>query len=107
MMASMSTTRRLPRAERRQQLMDTATGCFAAKGYNAASMDEVAEAADVSKPVLYQHFDSKLDLYLVVLQKAANSLMERMSEAMLSSDSNQPRLRATVRALFAFVDDQP
>lgn len=80
---------------------------FAARGYNAASMDETAEAADVSKPVLYQHFESKLDLYLVVLQQAADSLAERLSAAIETPGANKHRLRATVRALFAFVDDHP
>ncbi|SMY12940.1 transcriptional regulator, TetR family [Brevibacterium jeotgali] len=80
---------------------------FAARGYNAASMDEMAEAAAVSKPVLYQHFESKLDLYLVVLQQAADSLTERLSAAIALPASNKYRMQATVRALFAFVDDHP
>lgn len=100
-------TRRLPRAERRRQLVATAMERFAARGYSAASMDEMAEAADVSKPVLYQHFDSKLDLYLVVLEQAAHAFTEQMSAAIDSTESNKHRLQATVRALFAFVDDHP
>ncbi|MGO1398376.1 MAG: TetR/AcrR family transcriptional regulator [Brevibacterium yomogidense] len=100
-------TRRLPRAERRRQLVATAMETFAARGYNAASMDETAEAADVSKPVLYQHFESKLDLYLVVLHQAADSLAERLSAAIELPGSNKHRIQATVRALFAFVDDHP
>jgi AcrR family transcriptional regulator len=58
---------RLPRDERRAQLLSAALESFTASGYHAASMDEIAERANVSKPVLYQHFPSKLDLYLAVL----------------------------------------
>ena len=57
--------------------------------------------------MLYQHFESKLDLYLVVLQQAADSLAERLSAAIEPPGTNKHRLRATVRALFAFVDDHP
>jgi len=99
--------RRLPRAERRRQLVATAMERFAARGYSAASMDETAEAADVSKPVLYQHFESKLDLYLVVLEQAAHAFTERVAAAIDSTESNKHRLQAAVRALFGFVDDHP
>ncbi|NDC52091.1 MAG: TetR/AcrR family transcriptional regulator, partial [Actinobacteria bacterium] len=57
---------RLPRDERRAQLLDSALEIFTVSGYHAASMDEIADKAAVSKPVLYQHFPSKLDLYLAV-----------------------------------------
>jgi AcrR family transcriptional regulator len=53
---------RLPRGERRDQLLATASEVFVDRGYHATGMDEIADRAGVSKPVLYQHFSSKLDL---------------------------------------------
>src|SRR5690606_958352 len=55
---------RLPRTERRAQLLAAAQEVFAANGYHVAAMDDIAERAGVSKPVLYQHFPGKLDLYI-------------------------------------------
>ena len=58
---------RLPRDERRAQLLAADLEVFTQAGYHSAAMDEIADRAKVSKPVLYQHFPSKLDLYLAVL----------------------------------------
>ncbi|MGB9375557.1 MAG: helix-turn-helix domain-containing protein, partial [Jiangellales bacterium] len=58
---------RLPRSQRRAQLLDAAKDVFVERGYHAAAMDEIAIRAGVSKPVLYQHFPGKLDLYLALL----------------------------------------
>ena len=58
---------RMPAAQRRTQLLDTAVHVFAERGYHAASMNDVAEAAGVTKPVLYQHFSSKRDLFVELL----------------------------------------
>ena len=58
---------RLPRDERRAQLLAAAQEVFVANGYHGAAMDEIAETARVSKPVLYQHFPSKRELYLALL----------------------------------------
>lgn len=60
-------TVRLPRAERRAQLLEVATEVFTANGYQATSMDDIAKAAGVTKPVLYQHFDAKETLFVEVL----------------------------------------
>ncbi len=65
-MTSTTTPRssRMPRSERRAQLLEAAQAVFVQSGYHAAAMDEIADRAGVSKPVLYQHFPGKLDLYL-------------------------------------------
>jgi len=55
---------RLPRRARRNQLLGAAQEVFVAQGYHAAAMDDIADRAGVSKPVLYQHFPGKLELYL-------------------------------------------
>ena len=57
-------TGRLPAAERRQQLLDVAVATFSEQGYRNTSMNDIAEAAGVTKPVLYQHFPSKRELFL-------------------------------------------
>ena len=62
---------RLPRPARRLQLLGAARDVFVAQGYHAAAMDEIAERAGVSKPVLYQHFPGKLELYLALLDESA------------------------------------
>ena len=60
---------RMPAAQRRTQLMDVAMRVFSREGYHGATMADVADAAGVTKPVLYQHFPSKRDLYLALLDQ--------------------------------------
>ncbi len=62
----------MPRRERRDQLLESALEVFVAQGYHAAAMDDIAERAGVSKPVLYQHFPGKLDLYLALLDASCD-----------------------------------
>lgn len=76
------------------------------RGYHAAAMDEIAERAGVSKPVLYQHFPSKLDLYLALLEQSSQELDDRVQQALDSTDDNQRRVRAAIDAYFGFVDDE-
>jgi len=94
---------RLPRDQRRLQLLEAASKVFASKGYHAAAMDEIADAAGVSKPVLYQHFPSKLDLYLALLDQSCDRLVEIVQEALASTDDNADRVIATVAAFYEFV----
>jgi AcrR family transcriptional regulator len=93
----------MPRDQRRASLLDAASLVFAAKGYHAAAMDDIAEAGGVSKPVLYQHFPSKLDLYLALLDASCDSLVEVVREALASNDHNADRVVATMGAFYAFV----
>jgi AcrR family transcriptional regulator len=94
---------RLPRDQRRIQLLDAASEVFASKGYHAAAMDDIAEAAGVSKPVLYQHFPSKLDLYLALLDQSCDRLVEVVEDALASTEDNADRVIATVAAFYEFV----
>ena len=94
---------RLPRDQRRLQLLDAASEVFASKGYHAAAMDDIADAAGVSKPVLYQHFPSKLDLYLDLLDQSCDRLVEVVEEALASTDDNADRVIATVAAFYEFI----
>ena len=94
---------RMPRDQRRAQLLDAANDVFTTKGYHAAAMDDIAEVAGVSKPVLYQHFPSKLDLYLALLDTSCDRLVEVVREALDSTDDNADRVVATMGAFYEFV----
>jgi AcrR family transcriptional regulator len=97
---------RMPRDQRRIQLLDAASEVFASKGYHAAAMDDIADAAGVSKPVLYQHFPSKLDLYLALLDQSCERLVEVVEGALASTDANADRVIATVAAFYEFVSSE-
>ena len=97
---------RLPRDERRAQLLVAALEVFTAVGYHSAAMDEIADRANVSKPVLYQHFPSKLDLYLAVLDLHIDSLVFAIQKAIASNRENSSRVAATVDAYFGFIDSE-
>lgn len=99
-------TNRLPRDERRAQLLIAALEVFTAAGYHSAAMDEIADRAQVSKPVLYQHFPSKLDLYLAVLDLHIDSLVFAIQKAIASNRENSSRVAATVEAYFGFIDSE-
>ena len=97
---------RLPRDERRAILLSAALEVFTAAGYHSAAMDEIADRAGVSKPVLYQHFPSKLDLYLAVLDLHIDSLVFEIQKAISSTPDNAQRVRATVVAYFEFIENE-
>jgi AcrR family transcriptional regulator len=96
---------RMPRPARRLQLLGAARDVFVAQGYHAAAMDEIAERAGVSKPVLYQHFPGKLELYLALLDESASELVKIMSEALSSTSDNRQRVPATFKAFYDYVAD--
>lgn len=105
-MSSPSPTRstRMPRSERRAQLLEAAQAVFVQSGYHAAAMDEIADRAGVSKPVLYQHFPGKLDLYLALLDTHCVTL-ERLVRTAMETDGgdNAVRVHRTIEAYFDFV----
>ncbi len=95
---------RVPRGERRALLLTAALEVFTAAGYHSAAMDEIAVRANVSKPVLYQHFPSKLDLYLAVLDFHIDTLVFEIQKAIASTPDNANRVKATVVAYFNFIE---
>lgn len=95
---------RLPRDERRGQLLAAASAVFVDHGYHAAGMDEIADRAGVSKPVLYQHFSSKLELYLAVLNRHVDNLVSGVRQALRTTTDNRQRLRAAIQAFFDFIE---
>jgi AcrR family transcriptional regulator len=94
---------RLSRSARRAQLLVAARDVFAAQGYHAAAMDDIAEKAGVSKPVLYQHFPGKLELYRALLTTYADELVASVQKAIEQTHDNRERVHAAVAAYFDFV----
>jgi AcrR family transcriptional regulator len=96
---------RLPKEQRRQQVLAAALEVFSTAGYHAASMDDIADRAGVSKPVLYQHFPGKLDLYLALLDAGIEELLAASNAALAGTHDNHLRVSAMTNAYFGFVDD--
>jgi AcrR family transcriptional regulator len=94
---------RLPAEQRRLQLLSVAVEVFAERGFHATSMDEVAEAAGVTKPVLYQHFPSKRALYRELLDEVDAQLVTRLVDATTSAASGRERVQDGFAAYFRFV----
>ena len=84
-------------------MLDAALEVFVSRGYHAAAMDEIAERAGVSKPVLYQHFPGKLELYLALLDESVDALAATVRAALDSTTDNKQRVSATFTAFFDFV----
>jgi AcrR family transcriptional regulator len=93
---------RLPADQRRLQLLEIARTLFADQGFHATSMDEIAEAAGVTKPVLYQHFPSKRALYIELLENTADQLLTLLGEATSSVSTGRERVEEGFRAYFQF-----
>jgi AcrR family transcriptional regulator len=94
---------RLPRRERRVQLLESALEVFVQHGYHAAAMDDIAERAGVSKPVLYQHFPGKLELYLALLDSSCDDIIENCRAALDSTHDNKQRVAAAIDAFYDYV----
>jgi AcrR family transcriptional regulator len=94
---------RLPAPERRRQLLDTALDVFARDGFHATSMNDVADAAGVTKPVLYQHFTSKRHLYLELLEDVGARLSELIAEATAHAGGPHQQVENGFAAYFRFV----
>jgi AcrR family transcriptional regulator len=95
---------RLPRSARRKQLLAAAQEVFVSHGYHAAARDDIAIRAGVSKPVLYQHFPGKLDLYLALLDTHAEDVLGRVRQALAETEDNRVRVHNVLTAYFDFVD---
>lgn len=95
----------MPASERRSQLVAVARRVFAEKGYYGASMDEIASAAGITKPILYQHFDSKLDLYLALIDEASLEIAKAVWEATSQLPSGWQTTLEGFRAYFHYVNE--
>jgi AcrR family transcriptional regulator len=97
---------RLPAAQRRRQLLEVAMERFAARGFHPTSMDEIADAAGVTKPVLYQHFHSKRQLYRELLDAVGHELLESVASSAAAETAPFQRVLAGFRAYFKFVREK-
>ncbi len=96
---------RMTGAERRQQLLTVARELFAQKGYEATSIEEVAARADVSKPVVYEHFGGKEGLYAVVVDREMRVLLERFESALSSGGHPRELLERAALVLLDYIED--
>lgn len=92
---------------RQQQLLDVAERLFAESGYRATSIEGIAAAAEVTRPVIYQHFGSKEGVYLAVLRRARAQMEDLILENMADAFDVQSRVRAAADAYFRFVEFDP
>ncbi|GAA3938816.1 TetR/AcrR family transcriptional regulator [Streptomyces gulbargensis] len=105
---SVAGTKRLPRAVRERQMLDAAVTCFARHGYQTASMDEIAELAGVSKPLVYLYLHSKEDLFTACIRREAEALLATVAGAVGDPDvPPDERLWAGLLAFFTHAADHP
>ncbi len=95
----------MPRERREQLILDVAGRVFARAGYESAPMDEIAEMAGVSKPMLYAYFGSKEGLYLAYLERSGGELLERLVGAAPPDDQSAAGLKARISEFLAFVEE--
>jgi AcrR family transcriptional regulator len=95
--------RRLTAARRRRQLFDVAIETFALSGFDSTTMEEIATAAGVTKPLLYQHFASKRALYLELIDDVSSRLLKALAEAASGETTGWRRVLADMQAYFLFV----
>src|SRR3954449_2318740 len=100
-------TKRMPRAVREQQMLDAAVQIFGQRGYMAASMDEIAELAGVSKPLVYLYLNSKEDLFTACIRREARALTEAVRAAVGSGLPADRQLWDGLRAFFGHTAQNP
>jgi AcrR family transcriptional regulator len=94
---------RLPRAERERQMLQNAHALFAERGYAEVTMDEVAAAVGVTKPLLYNYFGNKERLYAACMAPAADAMTTAIVDAVTGAETRGDALAAGLRAFFAFL----
>jgi AcrR family transcriptional regulator len=94
---------RLSAGARREQILDVAVQVFARQGFHGTSMNDVAEVAGVTKPVLYQHFDSKQHLYLALMEEAGNKMLGSITAATADAPTGRGKTESGFAAYFRWV----
>jgi AcrR family transcriptional regulator len=97
--------KRMPRAERERQMIDIAEGVFAERGYSAASMDDIAELVGVSKPMLYEYFNSKEGLLLACIRQSRTALRLSTEQAVAGAPDAESALYRGLLAFFVFIGE--
>ena len=95
---------RVPRAVREEQLLEVAERVFAKHGYQGASIEDIARAAGVTRPIVYDHFGSKEGIYLACVRRARAELERGINEAAGASSDPGEQLWAGINAYFEFVE---
>jgi AcrR family transcriptional regulator len=98
---------RLPRAERRNQLLDVSRGVFAERGFEAATLEEIAERAGVSRPIVYGHFGDKQRLFEAVVNDEIARVQATVGEAIAAPGPPRDVLERGLRAFFLYVREHP
>ena len=102
----MSSRTRLTGSARRAQLVDVGRTVFAKRGYEATSVEEIADRAKVSKPIVYEHFGGKEGLYAVVVDREMDYVVRRISEA-IATGTPRERVEQAALAFLTYVKDHP
>ena len=105
-MSATPTGRRLSARARREQLLGLAADLFARHGYHGLSMEQIADAAGVSKPVLYQHFTGKRELYLAVVRAMVHKMESQLHAALQGPPDAPSRVEEAISTYFGFVEDR-
>ena len=103
MSAIQAASRRLTAEQRRHQLFSVALELFAKRGYRATTMDDIAEKAGVTKPLLYQHFSSKRALYLELVDSIAQDLLTAIRRAVVRAEGPRQQVELGFAAYFELV----
>ncbi len=104
---SIADRRTREKQKRRESIIDAAEKIFFAKGVAATTMDEVAEATELSKGTIYLYFKTKEDLYVAVVERCMHRLIEMFQDALRSAGTGLEKVKALGRALFAFYKMSP
>lgn len=97
---------RMSGQERREQLIGVGRGVFAERGYDAASVEEIADRAGVTKPVVYEHFGGKEGLYAVIVDREVQSLLDRIVTALETAEHPRRAVRGAAEAFLGYVEDE-
>lgn len=105
-MADGDSSKRLTASARRAQLVEVGREVFAERGYEATSVEEIADRAKVSKPIVYEHFGGKEGLYAVIVDREMETVVRRIAEA-IESGSPRDRLEKAALAFLTYVEENP
>lgn len=94
-------------AERREQLLGVARTLFAEQGFEATSIEEIAERAGVTRPVVYEHFGGKDRIHAVVVDREVTRLSELLAEPLIEASSNRQTAERAARAFLGFIEEDP
>src|SRR2546421_1143936 len=98
---------RLTRAERKARILDAAARAFADEGYDRASIEQIAELAGITKPVIYHHFASKRDLYIALIEFYRGELLAFMGKRAVNATTPDGPLAGGLEAFLEFVEANP